>query len=87
MGRRIPLDGEYPEGISKEELDKQHVVACTKEDIRAGFVMDKDIVNLIERHSEDLAFQVTITLASSHTYISDVFLVDTFDVSALSRGL
>lgn len=66
MGRRIPLDGEYPEGISKDELDKQHVVACTKEDVRAGFVMNKDTVNLIERHSEGIAFQVTITLASSH---------------------
>ena len=65
MGRRIPLDGLYPEGISKDDFDVQHTVACTREDIREGFVM-KDMHNLIERHSGVVAFQVTFTLAFSH---------------------
>lgn len=66
MGSKIPLDGMYPEGISKDYLDEQHTVACTREDIREGFVMTKDMVNLIERHSGGIAFQVTFTLAFSH---------------------
>ena len=66
MGRKIPLDGDYPEGISKDYLDEQHTVACTREDIREGFVMDEGMENMIERHSGVVVFQVTIALAFSH---------------------
>ncbi len=66
MGRRIPLDGLYPEGISKDELEKQNTVACTREDIREGFVMNGDMANWIERHSGVVAFHVMITLAFSY---------------------
>ena len=66
MGRRIPLDGDYPEGINPEIFDEEHTVACTREDIREGFVMNSHMGNLIERHSGIVAFQVTITDAYSH---------------------
>ena len=62
MGRRIPLDGDYPEGINPEDFDEAHTVACTREDTREGFVMNNRMGNLIERHSGIVAFQVTITL-------------------------
>lgn len=66
MGSRIPLDGMYPEGISKDDFEEQHTVACTREDIREGFVMTKDMVNLTERHSGVNAFQVTFMHPFSH---------------------
>ncbi len=58
-------DGDYPEGINKDDFDQQNTVAGTREDVRAVFVMNSDMVNLIERHSQ-VAFQVTITLAFPH---------------------
>lgn len=62
MGSRISLAGMYPEGISEDDFDEQHTVACTREDVREGFVM----TDLIERYSGDTLFQVTFTLAFSH---------------------
>lgn len=58
LGSRIALDGLYPEGISKDDFDEQHTVACTREDIREGFVMNHDMFNLIERHPGFNAFQL-----------------------------
>ena len=66
MGRRIPLDGDYPEGISKDELDLQDTVACTRDDVREGFVMNKDMANLSKQRSGIVAFQVKFTLAFSY---------------------
>ena len=65
MGRRISLAGDYPEGINPEDFDEAHTVACTREDVREGFVMNDHMGNWIERHSGIVAFQVTITLAYS----------------------
>ena len=63
MGRRIPLGGDYPEGINPEDFDEAHTVACTREDIREGFVMNDHMGNLIEQHAGIVVFQVTVSLA------------------------
>ena len=74
MGRRVPLDGDYPEGINKDGFDEENTVACTREDVREGFVMNRDMVNLIGRHSQ-VAFQVTITLAFPHRSLTSSQLI------------
>lgn len=57
MGRRIPLGGDYPEGINLEDFDEAHTVACTREDIREGFVMNNHMGNLISNMLGSLYFR------------------------------